>query len=94
MTLYNEERANTRSHEAIRKAFKRNPKLLNQLLRERMRVLPAGYGSYVGNFVGGPVGGLAGLAAGKLYGLTSDVVRDGTYVKDKKPTEKKRKTKK
>lgn len=89
-TLYNEARANLLSAQALRKSLKRNPKLLNKVLRERQQVLPAGYGSYVGGTFLGPVGALPGLAGGKLLGLLEDLRRSGKYV----PTKQKKKKRK
>lgn len=89
-TLYNEARANLLSAQALRKSLKRNPKFLNQVLRERQRVLPAGYGSYVGGTFLGPAGALPGLAGGKLLGLLEDLRRSGKYV----PTKQKKKKRK
>jgi hypothetical protein len=83
MMLAQEAMANITSEEALRKAYKNDPKKLNQILDERQKVLPAGMGSYVGSLAG-PVGPLAGLAAGKLYGLAQSAGHGGKYVSERK----------
>lgn len=88
LMLYQEAMANTRSEEALRKAYKNDPAKLNKILDERQKVLPAGMGSYVGSLAG-PMGPLAGLAAGKLYGLAQSASHGGKYVEEKEKKEEK-----
>jgi hypothetical protein len=82
--LLQEERANTLSRINLEKAYKNDPDKLNEIMDERQRILPAGYGSYIGNAIGGntPLAGpaaLAGMIGGKAYGLGTSLARKGTY---------------
>jgi hypothetical protein len=87
--LYQEAAANFNSEDSLRKAYRNDPKKLNQILDERQRVLPAGMGSYLGSLAG-PMGPLAGLAAGKLYGLAESAGAGGKYVSERAPKKKKK----
>lgn len=98
VNLLHEANANQRSERALRKVLGDKPGKLNEILHERQKVLPAGYGSYVGHTLGGPGGALAGLLGGKAYGLAQSARRKGTYadqneddekLNDKKPEKKK-----
>lgn len=94
--LLQEAAANMDSEDALRKAYKNDPKKLNQILSERQRELPAGFGSYLGGLasgVAGPLGPLIGMTAGKVYGLSQDTAQEGKYVNEK-PTAKKLREKK
>ena len=79
VSLLHEANANQRSERALRKVLDDKPGKLNEILHDRQKVLPAGYGSYVGKTFGGPVGALAGLVGGKAYGLAQGARRKGTY---------------
>jgi hypothetical protein len=83
VSLLHEANANQRSERALRKALGDKPNKLNEILHDRQKVLPAGYGSYAGKMLGGPNGALAGLVGGKAYGLLQAARRKGTYADDK-----------
>lgn len=89
VNLLHEANANQRSERALRKVLGDKPGKLNEILHERQKVLPAGYGSYVGNTLAGPGGALAGLIGGKAYGLAQGVRRKGTYADQDTDTDEK-----
>ncbi len=84
VSLLHEASANQRSERALRKVLGDKPGKLNEILHDRQKVLPAGYGSYVGKTLGGPGGALLGLAGGKAYGLAQGARRKGTYAEQGK----------
>ena len=79
VSLLHEANANQRSERALRKTLGDKPNKLNEILHDRQKVLPAGYGSYVGSTLGGPGAALPGLLGGKAYGLLQAARRKGTY---------------
>ena len=66
--LWHEGMANFRSRLALERALKDKPDLLHQIMVERDKVLPAGYGSYIAD--------LPGMIGGKLVGLGMAAIRN------------------
>lgn len=94
VNLLHEANANQRSERALRKVLGDKPNKLNEVLHDRQKVLPAGYGSYVGRTFGGPGGALPGLLGGKAYGLAQAARRKGTYADEGKEDDEKQDDKK
>ena len=67
--LWHEAQANNQSRLALEDIYKKNPAKLRAEEVERLKVLPAGYGSYVGGNLLGAPGATIGSLAGKGLGM-------------------------
>lgn len=82
VNLYHENEANRESDEALKDAIKNKEEFLARV-RDRAKVLPAAYGSYVGGNLGkltGPAGAAVGPLVGTMVGRS--LGRDKNYIKD------------
>lgn len=82
VNLYHENEANRESGEALKEAIKNKEEFLARV-RDRAKVLPAAYGSYVGGNLGkltGPAGAAVGPLVGTMVGRS--LGRDKNYIKD------------